>query len=99
MNGALEDRENKLQDALVEPYLQGLQDYLAGSGENALGRAYDLGRAALAENKSMLELLYIHHAALQRLLQDTRDAEQTAGILRGAGAFLAEVLSPYEMTH
>jgi signal transduction histidine kinase len=99
MRGVVEDGENKLQRALVEPYLQGLQDFLSGGGENALGRAYDLGRAALAENKSMLEILHIHHAALQRLLQNADNSEQTAGALGGAGAFLAEVLSPYEMTH
>jgi len=99
MNRALEDRENKLQHALVDSYLQVLQDYLAGGGENALGRGYDLGRDALAESKSMLEILHIHHAALRRLVQNSDDSEQTADILRSAGAFLAEVLSPYEMTH
>jgi signal transduction histidine kinase len=99
MNGAMEGREKKHQDVLAESYPKRLQDYLSGGGENALGRAYELGRAALAENKSMLEIVHLHHTALQGLLQDSHDAEETAGILRGAGAFLAEVLSPYEMTH
>jgi signal transduction histidine kinase len=99
MNGAKESREKKQHDVLAESYLKRLQDYLSGGGENALGRAYELGRAALAENKSMLEIVHIHHTTLQGLLQDSHDAEETAGILRGAGTFLAEVLSPYEMTH
>jgi signal transduction histidine kinase len=58
-----------------------------------------MGRDALSEGKSILEILDLHHAALQTMLQDSRDSEAAIAILKGAGAFLAEVISPYEMTH
>jgi signal transduction histidine kinase len=99
MNGAMEGRENKPQQAPAEPYFNGLRDYLLGSGEDALGRAYEFGRASLADGRSILEILHLHHTALQRLLQDTHDSEAVVAVLRGAGAFLAEALSPFEMTH
>jgi len=41
--------EEHSQSALAEPYFKGLQDYLAGSGEDALGRGYEFGRDALAD--------------------------------------------------
>jgi len=36
---------------------------------------------------------------LQKLLENAHYPEAVAAVLQGAGAFLAEVLSPYEMTH
>src|SRR5216684_6998044 len=99
MKLAMENGRNNLQRPPADRYLNGLQDYLAGGGEYALGRGYEFGRAALAEGQSILEILQLHHAALQRLLGDTQDSEIVVGVLRCAGTFLAEVLSPYEMTH
>jgi signal transduction histidine kinase len=99
MNEAVKNRENNLQRALAEPYLKGLRDYLSGAGEDALGRGYELGRTSLAEGHSILEILHLHHTVLQGLLEDAHDSEAVAAVLRGAGTFLAEVLSPYEMTH
>jgi hypothetical protein len=97
MNEALEHREHKSDRDFFEPYLRGVREYLSGGSEVALGRAYELGRHALAEKMSILEILHLHHAALQRLLEDSRNTEEA--VLRGTEAFLAEVLSPYEMTH
>ncbi len=99
MKDAVENRKNDLPRALAEPYLKGLQDFLSGSGEDALGRAYEFGRDALAGGHSILEILELHHTTLQRLLENAHYPEAVAAVLQGAGAFLAEVLSPYEMTH
>jgi signal transduction histidine kinase len=99
MKEAVENRENNLQRTLAEPYLGRLRDYLSGGGEDALGRAYEIGRAALAGGHSILGIVHLHHAALERLLEDTRDSDEVVAVLRGSGVFLAEVLSPYEMTH
>lgn len=99
MSGAIEDRENEAPRKPAGPYLDGLREYLSGGGEVALKQAYELGRSALAESKSILEILHLHHAALQTLLQNLRDPEETVRILRGAEEFLIEVLSPYEMIH
>ena len=99
MKEAVENRKNNLERALAELYLKGLQDYLSGGGEHALGRGYDFGRAALADGHSILEILHLHHTVLQRLLEDANDLEKVVAVLRGAGAFITEVLSPYEMTN
>src|SRR6266699_5453896 len=99
MKDAVENRKNDLPRALAEPYLKGLQDYLSGSGEDALGRGYEFGREALAGGHSILEILDLHHTTLQRLLENAHYPEAVAAVLQGAGAFLAEVLSPYEMTN
>jgi len=99
MNKAIQDRISKAQGGLMEPYLNGMREYLSGSGEVALGRAYELGRSALAENRPIFEVLHLHHAALRELLKNVRDPEETLRALRDAEAFLVEVLSPYEMAH
>ncbi len=99
MKEAVENRKNNLERALAELYLKGLQDYLSGGGEHALGRGYEFGRAALADGHSILEILHLHHTVLQRLLEDANDSEKVVAVLRGAGAFITEVLSPYEMTN
>jgi len=99
MKEALENRENHLQQTLAELYLGRLRDYLSGGGEDSLGSAYEIGRAALAGGHSILEIIDLHHTVLLGLLQDPRDSEAVVAALRGSGAFLAEVLSPYEMTH
>jgi signal transduction histidine kinase len=99
MNEAVANRDNFMRRALADPYLKGLQEYLAGGGEDALGRGYEIGRSALAGGYSILEILHLHHVALWNQIEDVHDSERAAGILQGAGAFLAEVLSPYEMTH
>jgi signal transduction histidine kinase len=99
MSETVQNRENNLQQTLAESYLGSLRDYLSGGGEDCLGRAYEIGRAALAEGHSILEIIHLHHTVLQRLLQELREHEEAVAVLQGAGAFLAEVLSPYEMTH
>jgi signal transduction histidine kinase len=99
MKEALGNSRDSLQQKLAETYLKGLQDYLAGGGEDALGRGYEFGRSALTDGHSILEIVHLHHAALQRLIEEAHDPEAVSAILGGAGAFLAEVLSSYEMTH
>jgi len=99
MKEAVENRKNHPQRALAEPYLKGIARLLVGSGEAALRRGYEFGRDALAEGHSILEILDLHHTTLQRLLENAHYPEAVSAVLRGAGAFLAEVLSPYEMTH
>jgi signal transduction histidine kinase len=99
MNEAVENRENNLQQTLGESYLGKLREYLFGGGEEPLGRAYEIGRAALVEGHSILEIIHLHHTALQRLIRDAHDSEEVVAALQSSGIFLAEVLSPYEMTH
>ncbi len=79
-------------------YRAALADYAGGGGEEALRQGYELGRQAIAEGKSLLEIASLHHQALEELLPAGRKAEREQ-LLRAGGTFLAEFLSSYEMAH
>src|SRR5512146_3535579 len=74
-------------------YASALQDYVSGAGEAALTRAYELGRAAAGEGLGILDLAMIHGQALAQL--PPRAGAAPAAM---ASQFLAESLSPFEMT-
>jgi signal transduction histidine kinase len=80
-------------------YREALAAYLAGGGEALLARAYDLGREALTRGRSIPELVGTHQRALHSLIASTRKEQRLAAAVRAAGDFLAEALSPFEMTH
>ncbi len=87
------------ETSLGEDYRSALDEYATQSGEAALGRAYDLGRKAMTEGKSLLEIVAIHHEALQGIVRETKKEKRQAELLRASAEFLAESLSPYDMAH
>src|ERR1700675_3879024 len=91
-------RKGKLEN-FEEEYCSALREYAAGGGEVALGQAYELGRRALEEQLSVVELASLHHHALIDLVRATEDKQQKEGLLRISAEFLAECVSPYEMAH
>jgi signal transduction histidine kinase len=76
-----------------------LNDYLETGGEAALGHACELGRQALAERASLMQVAAVHHQALEDLLREEKDEKGRAALLRAGADFLSECLSPYEMAH
>ena len=80
-------------------YRAALLDYLLGSDEAGLVRAYELGRAAMREGMGLLEILRIHQATTQTIVGSTRDVDVTLKTLDAAGEFLMETLSPFEMAY
>ena len=92
-------RKAKPRAGFEEEYRSSLREYAAGGGEPALGRAYDLGRQALAERKSLIEIASLHHQAVVALLCDQEGGKRREELLRLSAEFLAESLSPYEMAH
>jgi signal transduction histidine kinase len=82
-----------------EEYRSGLSEYALRGGEAALGRAYALGRRAISEKMSLIELASLHHQALHEMLADAGGALRYRELLTVGGDFLAETLSPYEMAH
>jgi signal transduction histidine kinase len=76
-----------------------LREYLETAGEEALGRAGELGRQALGERASLVELAGVHHEALGELLAEEKDAQRRAAMLRAGAEFFAECVFPYEMAH
>jgi signal transduction histidine kinase len=82
-----------------EEYRSAFGEYAQRGGEAALGQAYALGRRAISEKMSLIELASLHHQTLKGMLADPRGASRYGKLLTAAGGFLAETLSPYEMAH
>jgi signal transduction histidine kinase len=59
----------------------------------------ELGRRAINEQKSLVEIASLHHRALKRLIGEENDEKRKVDLLRASADFLAECLSPYEMAH
>src|SRR5258707_2116636 len=76
-----------------------LPGYADVGGEPALGRASELGRRALSEQKSLVEMASLHHQAVLVLVRGAESEDRLVELLRASAAFLAECLSPYEMAH
>jgi signal transduction histidine kinase len=88
-----------VSSSFEEQYRFSLREYAGGGGETALGRAYELGRRALTEQKSLVELASLHHQAVLALVCDAESGKRRGEFLRSSAEFLAECLSPYEMAH
>lgn len=85
---------------VVERYRNALQEYLRSGGEEALHRAYQIGRQAVASNTGLLGLVDAHIDALTSLTgPEVTDAEELRRRIEAAGRFLSESLSPFEMFH
>lgn len=84
---------------LLEWYTRALYDYLSGSGEEALHRAYELARKAIADGMGLLEMATVHHEAILRVMPRPLTADERARTIKGLETFFIESLSPFEMTH
>src|SRR6266481_3553726 len=80
-------------------YQQALSAYVERGGEALLARAYDFGREALAQGRSIPELVGLHSRALRAILAAADGRRDTGLLIDSATTFLAETLSPFEMTH
>lgn len=82
----------------AKEYLAALKDYLTGGGEGALEDAYMLGRRALEQGLGVVDMVDTHHKALATFLhRRNAPAEDSQEVIKLAGDFLAECLSPFEM--
>jgi PAS domain S-box-containing protein len=94
--GPLTVATDRASDVLAREYASALHDFVCGGGENALTRAYLLGRSAAQAGIGVLDIATIHHQALSALAP-VPEADR-ARQLELAGQFLIESLSPFEMT-
>jgi hypothetical protein len=65
-------RKPRAQASFEAKYASYLREYAAGGGEVALGKAYELGRRALTEQKSLVEMASLHHQAVVELIRDEK---------------------------
>jgi hypothetical protein len=83
---------------LSERYSVALTHYLAYPDEDVLNQAYELGRKALGDGLGVLDIAMVHHDALHSVISDQSRAKMPAPVIAKAAAFLAESLSPFEMS-
>ena len=84
-------------EELARAYAQALRDYVRGAGEDALLRAYQVGRDTLTGGLGVLELAMLHQQVLVEVLGELAVSEH-ARAARSAAEFLAEALAPFEMS-
>jgi len=70
--------------------------YISRRDEAPLHTGYEIGRAALADGLSMLELTQIHHDVLLEALK-IADPPHLDDVGSAASEFLVEVLASYDM--
>jgi serine phosphatase RsbU (regulator of sigma subunit)/anti-sigma regulatory factor (Ser/Thr protein kinase) len=79
-------------------YAAAFHDYVTGeAGEQGLERAYELGRMAVGEGLSMLDLAAIHHESLAEALALASSPAEHARAATAATEFAMESLSTFEM--
>ena len=79
-------------------YAPAFLQYLAQGGEPGRRAAYELGRRAISERLSILDLARIHHSVLLDVLKTHRTPHELEHIARAASEFLVEALAVFEMT-
>ncbi len=79
-------------------YAPAFLQYLSERGERGLEAAYELGRRAIREQLSVLDLARIHHAMLLEVLRTHRTPDELENIAQAASEFLVEALAVFEMT-
>jgi hypothetical protein len=83
---------------LRQNYASAFLGYLTQRDEAALGRAYELGRAAMSHHVSMLDIAQIHHEVFLDVLATVKNTDELRDIGRAAAAFLVEALASFDMT-
>ena len=86
-------------DGKTEKYTAALKTYLQKGNEAALQQAYEYGRRCLAEGRSILDMISLHHQAMTAVWSASIPARLRNNTFRGAGEFFNECMSPFEMTH
>jgi hypothetical protein len=84
-------------DALHRDYRVTFLRYVSGRDEAPLAAAYELGRRAVGQRLSILELSRIHHDVFGTIIQDTRPDDMDSTV-QAASEFFLEVLATYHMT-
>jgi hypothetical protein len=84
-------------ESLRRNYASAFLRYLARREEASLHSGYELGRAAVESQLSVLQLAQVHHDVLLEVLQDNADHD-VAAVATAASEFFLEVLGTFDMT-
>ena len=83
-------------EALVRNYRAALVGAVSRLSEANLNRGYELGREAVAQGVSVLELARVHHECLLELVADSA-ASGVQDVAVAASEFFLEVLATVDM--
>ena len=84
-------------DDLARDYRAAFLRYLPRREEAPLTRGYELGRSAVGDGVSLLELARLHHEVLLQALRET-PPQDLGRVATAASEFFLEVLVPYDMS-
>jgi len=84
---------------LARSYLAALRAYLRDGPKASLASAKRLGLRAVKSGLETLDFARIHEQAFITLLQPGGNARALAALIRRAGIFFAEAITPIEQTH
>lgn len=85
------------REAFRASYREAFASHLHGGGEAGLRDAYELGRTAMLEGFSVLDLAAIHHEVLFGILGEAGPPGRTVDAGEASTTFFLELLSTYEM--
>jgi len=88
----------KARERLHRNYRTAFLRYLPSRDEAALDAGYQIGRSAVTEGLTILDLAQVHHDILREVLRTGGGEEERDGVIATAADFLVEVLATYEMT-
>jgi len=82
---------------LARDYRAAFLRHLARRDESGLNAGYELGRSALADDVSLLDVVRVHHDVLVEVIRDS-PADEAPAVAGAASDFLLEVLASYDMS-
>lgn len=98
MTGGRQPRaRSAASERLQRDYRPAFLRYLGHGDEPARHAGYVLGRIAVEQGQSVLDVVDAHHVTLVEVLPDARDAAEVLTMSAAASEFLTEVLASYAM--
>jgi hypothetical protein len=85
-------------ESLRRDYHAAFLGHLFHRNESSLRSGYELGRRAVVDQISVLDIATVHHEVFREILAETRSAEMD-DVTEAASEFFVEVLATYHMTH
>lgn len=89
----------EIPDHLQQEYADALRTYLARPNEQALRRAYEMGRETLTSGAGVLGIAVLHHQSLKVVIADLSAEIEEALLIKRAEEVFIETLMPFEMSH
>jgi hypothetical protein len=83
--------------SLFNRYRDALVDYLSGSGESGLTRAYELGRSVMNEGAGLLQILHAHRKAMTAILDSRQSSDDRVNSMTRSQDFLMEAVSTFDI--